>query len=159
MNNLMNLNEALLAAWLRISTSINNSRVVSELTYNESLICNLLYQDYISGNEHPLTATDLCRETKILKSQMNRTLNHLEEMGIISRIRSDLDKRRVYITFNKAQATKYEKQHTKILELLDSIIERFGTEKTLQTIETLTMISDVADEILNHSQKKGLEND
>ena len=36
------LSEALLTSWLRLSTSINNSRLVSTMSYNESLVCNLL---------------------------------------------------------------------------------------------------------------------
>lgn len=149
------LNESLLAAWLRLSTSINNSRVVSELTYNESLVCNLLYQNSISGNEQQMTATDLCQKTKILKSQMNRTLNHLEEIGIISRERSSQDKRRVFISLNKVQASKYEIQHEKILTLLDSIIEKLGDEKVFQTIDVLNTISNIADEVLNKQTTHG----
>ena len=64
----MQLNEVLLGAWLKISTAINNSRLVSEMSYNESLICNILYRN---ATEHPdvlLTATDLCAETKILRN-------------------------------------------------------------------------------------------
>lgn len=143
------LNETLLATWLRLSTAINNSRVVSELTYNESLICNLLYQNSIEHPEIPLTATNLCQKTKILKSQMNRTLNHLEEIGIITKIRSEKDRRRVFLSLNQTHASKYEKQHTEILTLLDTIIEKMGTEKVFQTIDILNTISDIADEVLN----------
>lgn len=149
------LNETLLAAWLRLSTAINNSRVVSELTYNESLICNLLYQNSLEENEQQLTATDLCQKTKILKSQMNRTLNHLEEIGIISKERSSQDKRRVFISLNKTQTSKYEKQHKEILTLLDTIIEKLGNEKVFQTIEVLNTISNIADEVLNKQPKHG----
>lgn len=151
----MNLNETLLAAWLRLSTSINNSRVVSELTYNESLICNLLYENSLVKNAKKLTATDLCQKTKILKSQMNRTLNHLEELGIISRERSSQDKRRVFITMNKEHSSKYEKQHEKILALLDTIIARLGQESAAQTIDILNTISDIADEVLDNKIPHG----
>ena len=74
-----NLHEDLLSAWLQLSTSINNTRVVSELTYNESLICNILYNNSKHNSDRKLTATDLCSATKMLKSQMNRTLNQLEK--------------------------------------------------------------------------------
>ena len=40
----------------------------------------------IDGNK--LTATDLCTQTKMLKSQMNRTLTLLEGKGIVERVRS-----------------------------------------------------------------------
>lgn len=152
---MQHINETLLNTWLRLSTAINNSRVVSEMTYNESLICNILYQHSFGEIKQKLTATDLCHKTKILKSQMNRTLNHLEKIGIITKERSTEDKRRVFISLNKTHAHKYEKQHMEILTLLDTIIEKLGAEKAQQTIEILNIISDIADEVLNKQTKQG----
>ena len=77
---------------------------------------------------------------------MNRTLNHLEEIGIISRERSSQDKRRVFISLNKSQTSKYELQHEKILALLESIIDKLGNERVFQTIEVLNTISNIADD-------------
>lgn len=144
----MKLNEVLLGAWLKISTAINNSRLVSEMSYNESLICNILYRN---ATEHPdqfLTATDLCTETKILKSQMNRILNQLEEKNLITRERSNRDKRKVFVRLTTEQSNAYLKQHEQILQLLDNIIEKLGEEKTLEIIETLNGISNVAGELI-----------
>ena len=84
---MIDLNENLLSAWLQLSTSVVNSRVVSRLAYNESLICHVLYHHQISGNEHPLTATDLCNQTRIVKSLMNRILNQLEAQGLVTKSR------------------------------------------------------------------------
>ena len=72
--------------------------------------------------EDPLTATDLCNTTRMLKSQMNRTLNSMEEKGFITRERSTEDKRQVYVTLNAKQAELYINQHAKILKVLDAII-------------------------------------
>lgn len=141
------LNEILLAAWLRISTSINNSRLVSEMSYNESLICNVLYQNYLSGNQTPITATDLCQVTKMLKSQMNRTLNQLEAQNMITRVRSEQDKRQVHIFLNLEQAESYKKQHQQILSILDRVIGELGHQKAVEAVHLLNDISDIADEI------------
>ncbi len=35
------MNEKLLEAWLRLSTILSNDRIVSEMPYNEALICNI----------------------------------------------------------------------------------------------------------------------
>ncbi len=145
---IMQLNEILLGAWLKISTAINNSRLVSEMTYNESLICNILYRNSIENPDMTLTATDLCNDTKILKSQMNRILTQLENKNLITRERSKEDKRRVYIRLTKEQSNAYLTQHAQILQLLDEIIEKLGEEKTLEIINSLNRISDVADEII-----------
>lgn len=144
----MQLNEVLLGAWLKISTAINNSRLVSEMSYNESLICNILYRN---ATEHPdvlLTATDLCTETKILKSQMNRILTQLEEKNLITRERSAQDRRKVYVRLTTEQSNAYLKQHDQIITLLDDIIAKLGEEKTLEIIEVLNGISDVAGEVI-----------
>lgn len=142
------INEMLLSSWLRLSTSIHNSRMVSEMSYNESLICNLLYRHHVNGNQPPLTATGLCNITKMLKSQMNRTLNQLEEKGMISRERSDSDKRQIHIFLNLEQAKSYEKQHEKILQLLDCIIGELGMEQAKDAILLFEKLSDIADRLL-----------
>lgn len=147
----MKMNEELLNAWLKVSTSIVNSRVVSELPYNESLVCNILYRN-LEENEEPLTATTLCEKTNMLKSQMNRTLNLLENKSIVRRERSTKDKRNVYVTLIRNQDNAYEKQHIQILELLDKIIESLGTDKTQEIIGTLNCVSDIANKIINNRE-------
>ncbi len=138
------IQEELLTSWLRISTSINNARLVSEMTYNESLVCNVLYKKCKQEASEEITATELCKMTNMLKSQMNRTLNQLEKKNLITRVRSSVDKRLVFITMNLEQCEIYEKQHKEILKILDAIIMELGEEKTHQTIENLNQISDIA---------------
>ncbi len=139
-------NEALLKTWLRLSTSVINSRIVSEMSYNESLVSGILYKSSKAGKS--MTATELCQSTKILKSQMNRTLNQLEQRDMIIRERSAADKRQVLITFNMVHAEQYEKQHKDILAIIDHIIVKLGPEQTAQAISLLTKIADIADDIL-----------
>jgi len=148
------LNEELLSAWLRVSTSIVNSRLVNDLPYNEALVCNVLYQNSCQENSQLLTATDLCIKTNMLKSQMNRTLNLLEAKNIISRQRSESDKRQVYIVFNVEDAHIYTEQHKKILTLIDEIILQFGDEKTNSVIKALNDVSDIADALINEKSTK-----
>lgn len=142
------LNEVLLGAWLKISTVINNNRLVSEMSYNESLICNILYRNSTEQPELTMTATDLCAETKILKSQMNRILTQLEKKELITRERSAEDKRKIYVHLTKEQSNAYLKQHEQILNLLDGIIDNIGEEKTLEIVEALNNISDVAKDLI-----------
>ena len=101
-NNNIPDNEALLKTWLRLSTSIINNRLVSEMSYNESLVCSILYSNTKAGIA--MTATELCHFTKMLKSQMNRTLNSMEEKSFITRRRSESDKRLVFVTLNLEKA-------------------------------------------------------
>lgn len=144
---MLQTNEALLGAWLRLSTSINNSRLVTDLPYNESLICNILYRNELTQPDKLLTATELCSETKILKSQMNRILEQMEEKHLIFRERSPKDKRKIFIRLNHAPESAYFEQHKKILTIMDSVIEKLGEGKSRIVVRTLNDISDVADEL------------
>lgn len=146
---MLNTNEALLGAWLRISTSINNNRIVTDLPYNESLICNILYRNELTQPGQLLTATELCTETKILKSQMNRILEQMEEKHLIFRERSPKDKRKIYIRLNHDPKTPYFDQHEKILTIMDSVITGLGKEKSEEAVKLLNDISDVANKLFS----------
>ena len=143
-----NMNEELLDAWLKLSVAINNEKVVSDMPYNEALICNILYRNQIHDPLKKLTATDLCNATKMQKSQMNRTLNSMEEKSLIVRERSELDKRQVFVSLNMEQNEIYERQHVKILEIIDSLTERLGEEKSNQALQLFTMITNIAEEVM-----------
>lgn len=149
-----NMNENLLSAWLRLSTSVVNSRVVSDLSYNESLVCNILYTEHKQNAKKLLTATDLCNATKMLKSQMNRTLNLLETKNIITRVRSSNDKRQVFVQFNFDAADLYLNQHQKILSLIDTVIAKLGQEKSEEALQLFRSICDIADEAISNIERK-----
>jgi len=143
-----NLNEDILAAWLKLRVTISNERIVSDMPYNESLICNILLRNHIRSPEQFLTATDLCRETRMLKSQMNRTLNSLEEKHLIVRERSPKDRREIYIKFNPQGSDLFSEQHRKNLELVDVLIEKIGMEKAREILEMFTLLAGAAEEII-----------
>ena len=89
----MEKNERLLSAWLKMILAVDSERVVSELSYNESIICNVLY----SNSNAEMTATELCNITNMQKSLMNRTLKSLEIKKLVKRTRSSIDKREIVI--------------------------------------------------------------
>ena len=147
---MQNINEKILGAWLKLSTSICNERIVSELPYNESLICGILHRNAKDHPEIKITATDLCEKTNIQKSQMNRILNTLEDKGLIFRRRSEKDKRQVYVSMNMENAEVYERQHKNILRVVDEIIEKVGKEKADEIVQLFTLISNKAKEVMEH---------
>lgn len=99
-NDAQDLCERILDGWLKMSTAISNERIVSAMTYNESMVCGALYQVQ-SGGASLLTATRLCSRLQILKPQMNVILNGLEKRGLIRRERSSKDHRQVHILLTK----------------------------------------------------------
>lgn len=122
------LSEELLDGWLSMSMAIWNERLVSAMTYNESMVCNLLYKQRKTEGE-PLTATVLCAKLQITKPQMNVILNRLEASGIIERIRSREDKRKVHIRLTEQGVPVYETAHREILRFPQMLIARLGEDK------------------------------
>lgn len=147
---MQNINEKVLSAWLKLSTAICNERIVSELPYNESLVCGILHENAVEHPEEKITATDLCEKTNMQKSLMNRTLNSLEEKGLIFRKRSEKDKRQVFVSMNMENAEVYERQHKNILRVVDEIVEKVGKEKADEIVSLFTLISNKAKEVINH---------
>ena len=74
------LGEDIIAAWMQLIAAIGDRWVVSGLSFNEALVCNLLSRRREDGG--CLTASELCAKTKILKSQMNAILRSLEEKSL-----------------------------------------------------------------------------
>ncbi len=138
--------ERMLAAWLRVTTSVSQVHQLRDLRYNEALICNILMKNEIEHPGRRLTATDLCRESHILKSQMNRTLQCMEEKGIIEHQRSTEDRRRVY-TRLRPDSVIYERQHDQVLDTVGAIAARVGTDNVDQIVDMLNAISEAAEEV------------
>ncbi|MBR4606702.1 MAG: MarR family transcriptional regulator [Lachnospiraceae bacterium] len=101
------LMEDLLGAWMAMSIGIKGNRILKALSFNEMVICRLLYRAGQEGRE--ITATDLCHETRLLKSQVNKVLSDLEEKGLLYRHRDSADKRRVFLKMTEEQKGIYLK--------------------------------------------------
>lgn len=140
------LNEELLSAWLRLGVTIDNQRLVSDMPFNEAIICSLLLRAQEEG--HSLTASDLCARTRILKSQMNAILNALEKKGFLLRQRSQTDLRRVELSLLPEGVERYLTSHRQILTLVDRLIEAMGRDAVRTLIPLLLQAADCFDQIL-----------
>lgn len=147
-----NLNEKLLEAWLDVSSVLRNDRIVSGLTFNESFICNLLQRQKQKDASVYLTAADLCQLTGILKSQMNRCLTSLEKKGMIERIRSKEDKRKVFIKFKEENAQVYEREHEHTLRIPNMLIQEMGEEKIQMIIEMLNQVTEITSKVIKEDE-------
>jgi DNA-binding MarR family transcriptional regulator len=147
MNKYEALSEELLEGWLRLSMTIWNERLVTAMTYNESMVCNLLYKQQ-KKNGAPLTPTQLCSHLQIRKSQMNVILNSLEKQGNVVRSRSDEDKRNVYVSLTSDGACVYQKAHQEILDMPRELIEHLGEEKIRTFAATMQEVAACFDEMM-----------
>ena len=146
-----NLSEKLLAAWLKMSSVVNNERIVSTIPYNEAHVCNLLYRRRMDSPESYLTATELCAQTRILKSQMNKVLASLEKRGMIERFPAPDDRRKAYIRLKEENLGQFEAVHARSIHLVNRAIERLGKEEAERAAELLDRIADYVDETLNET--------
>ncbi|MCI8676113.1 MarR family transcriptional regulator [Olsenella sp. KGMB02461] len=144
--------ERMLAAWLRVTASVAQVQQFQELRYNEAVICNILMKNEVENPGHKLTATDLCNESHMLKSQMNRTLSSMEAKGIIKRERSDVDRRRVFTTLRPG-SNIYERQHAKILDIVGAVAERVGEDDADKIVAMLNAISEAAEQVARESDE------
>jgi len=149
------LNERLLTAWLTMSSVVNNERIVSTIPFNEAHVCNLLYrQRQLAPNKY-LTATDLCAETRMLKSQMNKVLASLEKREMIERFTAPDDRRKSYIRLREENLERFEAVHARSIALVDHAIAKLGEEMAEQTVQLLTRIADYVDESLSDPRTTG----
>lgn len=140
------LNEELLSAWLRLGAVIDNQRLVSDLPFHEASVCGLLLRAQEKGLT--LTASDLCAQTRVLKSQMNAILNSLEKKGFLLRHRSQTDLRRMELILLPEGIDRYRDSHRQTLALVDRLIETMGQENVEALIPLLAQATYCFDQIL-----------
>lgn len=146
------LEEELLSVWLRLTSVIDNQRLAAArsvpeggdpLPFNEAMVCGLLAQAQAQGR--CLTASDLCRQTRILKSQMNAILRSLEHKGALSRRRSDGDRRRIELRLLPEGMARYQEGHRRIRALASRLISEMGEEKVRVLLPLLRQATDSFD--------------
>ena len=137
----MKINEKILSSWLKMILAVDSERVASKLSYNESVICNVLY----TNKDEEMTATEFCSITNMQKSLMNRTLNSLELKELVKRVRSTKDKREIVIQLVDSPNSLFMKQHKKTLEYVEKIVGQLG-EKTDEVVNIFEMIAKIAQE-------------
>lgn len=137
-----NINEQILAAWIELTNTINNQKMVSQLSYNETLIFRYLYLH----QDQEVTATKLCQHMGMLKSQMNRTLTTMEQKQYIQRVRSTSDKRQIHILLNPRMIITYQEEHQRILKIIDRFVERIGEKEATKALRSFELIASIAKE-------------
>ena len=139
--------DKLLDSWLNLTSTLWNTRLVSSLTYNEAHVMGLLLRHSTQAN--PMTATDLIRRTRLLKSQMNKILTTLESRGFITRTRAELDKRMIFIHLTEEGTQAYLNEHKRVDAILNQLIGKIGTDRALYIARELQEITEILDDIVS----------
>lgn len=144
--------EKLLDAWLSLSSTLWNTRLVKSMTYNEAHVMGLLLRG--SSQKNPLTATDLIRRTGLLKSQMNKILTTLEKRGHIVRTRAEQDKRMLYVRLSEEGVRFYAEHFKSVRALLDQLVERIGADCALSIAGNLNDLIEALDGLIPQPGRK-----
>ena len=141
--------DRLLDAWLNLTSTLWNTRLVSSMTYNEAHVLGLLLRH--EDDPAPMTATALIARTHLLKSQMNRVLTTLEGKGYIARTRAQSDRRLVLIHLTPEGEAAYRREHADIEALLQTLIGRIGEAQALSLAAQINGLTDALGDILTGS--------
>ena len=136
--------DKLLDAWLNLTSTLWNTRLVVSIPYNEAHVLGLLLRHC----GEPMTATDLIHRTHLLKSQMNKLLTSLEGKGFITRVRAKEDKRRIEIRLTPEGVLAYREEHKRVEAILQQLTGRIGAQRALDIAQDLSDIVTLLDDIL-----------
>ena len=135
--------EALLEAWMGMTSIIRGNRLLDGLSMNEMLVCNVLFQQRRRTGP-PVTATELCQHTRLLKSQINHILTSMEKRKLIQRVRSQEDRRVIHIQLRDEALPLYRREHETVMEILEAICTALGEDGTCQLTALLTQATAAA---------------
>ena len=88
----------------------------------------LVYNRYTEDGEGLISVKEIIKETNMLKSLVNRTLNSLEKKGLILRLRGESDRRMLYVKCVKEKLDVFLDVHRSSLKVANGIIEIIGEE-------------------------------
>lgn len=141
------LAEEILTEWIKVTSVIQNTRMVRHLTYNEALVCNYLWHQLDAEPDY-LTPTKLCKMTGITKSLMNRVIKSLAGKELIEYIRPKNDRRCTPVRFNREKEAVFLMVHNNSIEIVNQLIEELGDKKAVSILEALKDIMSGADKVL-----------
>ena len=136
------LEEEMLRSYINMSANIKENRLLSDLSFNEIMVMNLIVEEEMSFKE-------LQNRLNILKSQLNRIINDLKNKSLIETYIPLDDKRKLMIK-NGSNLALYFKEHEKMLKLMSLVKKELGENDFKKLIELLNKTTSVI---------KGVEND
>ena len=142
--------EELLQVWLRLSSTLWNTRMVQSMTFHEAHACGLLAAAEARGKG--VCATELCESMQVLKSQMNRILKSLEQKGYIERERSASDRRTVELRLTAEGKRAYEEEHEGIMKTVLEVVAALGVEQSLKIAQGVDQVVGILSGTLTKQQ-------
>lgn len=129
------LEEELLRAYINMSVNIKENRLLSDLSFNEIMVMNLIVEEERSFKE-------LEERLNILKSQLNRIINDLKAKGLVETYIPLNDKRKLIIKKGH-NIELYNTEHERMLKLMSLVKNRLGEADFKKLIELLNETTNV----------------
>ncbi|HET7578824.1 MAG TPA: MarR family transcriptional regulator [Bacillales bacterium] len=99
--------------------------------------------------EHqPCTSSDLSKAFYVKKSAVTAIINRLEKKGFIQRIRSNEDRRVVYLKLTEEGESFHQELSERVNQMLSRIISRFDVDEVESFMKTYKKLVDLIEEEL-----------
>ena len=134
------LDEALILAWVKLTSTLKNTRMTQGMNYNEATVMLLAYRRYLSDEEGLISFKEITRETKMLKSLVNRTIDSLTAKGFLERC-SGTDKRMTFVRIVKENLPEYLTVHDQSLKIARQIVDIIGEADAKNFVEIAEKIT------------------
>ena len=136
------VSEDFLDSWINLSTILRNKRYMVNLSFNEGVLCHILYKELTDrNNKRGLSVKEICNRTSLLKSQINKIINGLVDKGLAKRTKSKEDKRVIYISLNEDKIDIYKEEYNMVLKLIDKLVYSLGKDKARNATDIFNEIS------------------
>ncbi len=128
------LRERLLNAWIGLNGYLKDSRVTQTMTYNEAVTMKLVLDQYRQDGVGRTPVQAILRKTRMLKSQVNRTVNALCRQGYLTKEKGGEDARALFVRPVPERLADFLAVHARSLQMAQTIIDVIGAEDAAQFV-------------------------
>ncbi len=121
------LDEKLIASWVKLTGTLKNTRITHGMIYNEAVVMMLAYYRYREDGAGLISFKEIVAETKMLKSLVNRTIDSLVAKGFLVKFDGE-DKRTTFVKLVPEKLDAFLAVHRRSVALADSILDIIGME-------------------------------
>lgn len=122
------LYERVIAAWVKLTGILKNTRITQGMIYNEAIVLLIVNRRYEEDGVGLVSFKEIVNETHMLKSLVNRTIESLVRKGLLERSDGEQDRRTTYVKPIPENFTEYHALHKRTLAMVEELIGIIGTE-------------------------------
>lgn len=97
------------------------------MNYNEATVMLVVYRNYREDGEGLTSFKEIVRETRMLKSLVNRTIDSLVGQGLLERSEG-ADKRTTFVRLAQKDPEEFLQVHERSLQLAREVVKIIGEE-------------------------------